>query len=435
MSLVVVLGAGFSKAVSPHFPLTGALGDQVVERIEATGRTVQRPQSYRLGRFETWLSRLAETQPDLGDAENLHNAALFSEMTRAIYEIITGAQGVAEDEGLPWWTYRLIGCLHFAEATVLTFNYDTLFERALSSSGLSGEGSDGSETRVTVDSALRDMPTRAEPPKSGITFGVPRSRTLRLIKLHGSIDTYWVKGDATGSTIQRWEGTAAKRQEVLPGREPFIVPPSATKAPFYRNPLTRQLWMDASTALRNASRVGLIGYSFPETDLVTTGMFGEQLAETASTITVVNPYPSGPLTTLQNLGIRGDRLDSVDDVSTYVSMLEAELPRPSFPDVQDVDLERLPVRISRGQVRPLRTRALAKCGEETVISAANKDQTADLGPTAAQLRDALSTSPGRLSIEFPDGKSAPVAKVSLNRRKPPEILLHPTAIPSTLRTL
>lgn len=435
MSLVVVLGAGFSKAVSQHLPLTNTLGDQVVERIEATGRTVERPRSYRFGRFETWLSRLAEPQPDLGGAENLHNAALFSEMTRAIYEIITEKQRSAENEGIPWWTQRLIGCLHFAEATVLTFNYDTLFETALRSSGLSGEGPDGNETRVTVDSAVRNMPMRAEPPTSGITFGMPQSKTLRLIKLHGSIDTYWVKGDATGSTIQRWAGTAAKRKEILPGREPFIVPPSATKTPFYRNPLTRQLWMDASTALSNASQVSLIGYSFPETDLVTAGMFGEQLSETASQITVVNPHPSEPIETLQNLGISGYRLDSVDDVDTYVTMLEADLPRPSFPDVQDIDLEKLPVRISRGQVRPLRIRTLAERGEEAVVYAANKDQTTDGGPTAAQLRDSLSTHPRRVSIEFPDGKSAPVAKISLSRRGPPEIRLHPTAIPRDSQTL
>lgn len=435
MSLVVVLGAGFSKAVSSHFPLTDALGEQVVERLEASGRPVPHPRAYRHGRFETWLSRLAEAQPDLGDEENLNNAALFSQMTRAIYEIITEKQAVAEWEGLPWWTQRFIGYLHFAEATVLTFNYDTLFETVLRSSGLSGEGSNGSETRVTVDSALRDMPRRAEPSATGITFGVPQSRTLRLIKLHGSIDTFWVKGDATGSTIQRWVGPAARRQEILPGREPFIVPPSAAKAPFYRNPLTRQLWMDASTALRNASRVSLIGYSFPETDLVTAGMFGEQLSETDAAITVVNPHPGGPLTTLQNLGICGDRLDSVQDVGAYVTMLEAEIPKPSFPDTQDVDFEKLPVRISRGQVRPLRILALSERGDATVVYAAEGNQTADEGPTAAQLRDTLSTNPGQVSIEFPDGKSAPVAKVSLSRREPPELLLHPTAIPGASQTL
>jgi len=132
------------------------------------------------------------------------------------------------------------------------------------------------------------------------SFGTLPASTFRLVKLHGSVDCWWVDGDATGATIVRvpgggWGPKHLAQDERPPGRTPFIVPPAAGKSHFYRNPLTRELWQRAAGALRTAER----------TDLVTGGMFGDCLRGRNTSVEVVNPDPDPPLRTLEWLGITG----------------------------------------------------------------------------------------------------------------------------------
>jgi hypothetical protein len=63
-----------------------------------------------------------------------------------------------------------------------------------------------------------------------------------------------------------------------PGRERFIVPPAALKSGYYANPITREIWQRAYSALSKANRITLMGYSVPQTDLSTSGMLAEALA-------------------------------------------------------------------------------------------------------------------------------------------------------------
>jgi len=92
------------------------------------------------------------------------------------------------------------------------------------------------------------------------------------------------------------------RRLVLPGREPFIVPPSATKSGYYRNPLTRELWRTAFEALHAAGRISLVGYSLPPADLVMSGMLASAIRGRDVPIEVVNPCPEGPSERLLGLG-------------------------------------------------------------------------------------------------------------------------------------
>jgi hypothetical protein len=70
---VLILGAGFSRAVSARSPLTDELGNLVLANL---GERRRRP--FGSGSFETWLSRLAVDQPDLTTAENQQNRALYT---------------------------------------------------------------------------------------------------------------------------------------------------------------------------------------------------------------------------------------------------------------------------------------------------------------------------------------------------------------------
>jgi len=81
---------------------------------------------------------------------------------------------------------------------------------------------------------------------------------FRLLKLHGSLNWYWNPGDESGASVARRDlpgvyGTPLHytdddRRRQLPGRGPLIVPPSATKSLYYRNPITREMWQQAALA-------------------------------------------------------------------------------------------------------------------------------------------------------------------------------------------
>jgi hypothetical protein len=64
-----------------------------------------------------------------------------------------------------------------------------------------------------------------------------REETFRLLKLHGSLDWWWVPNDQSGSSLVRQ--TPPRRFEdppqslvprFVPGRERFVVPSRATKS-------------------------------------------------------------------------------------------------------------------------------------------------------------------------------------------------------------
>lgn len=201
MKHVLVLGSGFSHAVSAHMPMTNTLAGLVMDCLRADG--VAAPDVPFTGSgFEAWLSRLAEPQPDLDDAENLENRALFLRVSRALRHVMLECQRDTFNDAPPWWLRRLVGALHYSDSTVLTLNYDTLIEATVGEVGLFDEHS----RRVSADDIVRNMPRLVHAPtgSGGIRFGPGSARSFRYIKLHGSLDTFWVDGDAAGETIARW---------------------------------------------------------------------------------------------------------------------------------------------------------------------------------------------------------------------------------------
>lgn len=147
--------------------------------------------------------------------------------------------------------------------------------------------------------------------------------TFRLLKLHGSLSWYWSPDDTTGTTVQRWTTPGLfgapvpddedRRRRALPGREPFIVPPSAAKSVYYRNLITRELWSQAYTALRHANRIILAGYSLPVGDLTLSGMLGDAAADRDTAIEIINPHPGPVRDHLADLGISDQQITHVDD--------------------------------------------------------------------------------------------------------------------------
>lgn len=341
----IVLGAGFSRAVSEQMPLTDELGQAALERLPRRHVSNFPDRPFRGGYFEAWLSRLAEPQPDLRDEENLRNQAAFVEVSKAIRDVLVEAQTSAMASPPPAWLERFLRMTHANRWTVITFNYDTLLEAALNHLYLWDPQT--SPPLVEQNDLVDGLPPI--PPSNGVVFRKgQRSDSGRLLKLHGSIDCWWSTGDATGATIVRtpggWGGNPASyaRDGAVPGRAPFLVPPAAAKSTFYRNPVSQELWQRAANALGNATAVDFVGYSFPVTDLVTSGMVADRLGWGREVdIQVVNPNPEPPLKHLKTLGV-ADAKATHDRIDTYVDDLEKRTAERAVDDLTDLPGE-LPV--------------------------------------------------------------------------------------------
>lgn len=315
---VVLLGAGFSRAVSDQFPLTDELGELAVARAEADGHGPIPHPVFRGGNFETWLSRLVEEQPYLDTASNLENQSRFRRISQAIRSVLVDRQATVLGAEAKDWLYDLLSVLHARHATVVTLNYDNLIECAAGSHYLLDWGT---QQRVSTEDVLYDIPPSAERPVGMRKYLL--ASTFRLLKLHGSLSWYWSPDDATGVTLQRWKdpGTFGapvpddedQRRRALPGREPFIVPPSAAKSAFYANLVTRELWSQAFSALCHTKRIILIGYSLPVGDLTVGGMIGDAVADRDVSFEIINPDPGPVCDRLVILGVDRNQIAHIQD--------------------------------------------------------------------------------------------------------------------------
>lgn len=357
MTFAVVLGAGFSKAIDPEFPTIDELGELVRAQVPAAFATA--PSNFVGGSFERWLSRIAEPQPDLSEADNLGNARDFQLVTASIHEQIVKIEGRVFQRRIPWWLLRFIGLLHATRATVVTFNYDTLIEAAAAR---------------TFDQQLGQMLNTFS-----LTDGIPETRhggmfgptwtpSFRLLKLHGSVDTYWVFGDIAGATILRvvdssWYAGGGMSNPDLnlaraaPGRVPFVVPPASAKSAFFTNPITRQIWQTAAQALGACDQIVLLGYSVPLTDLVASAMLVDAQGISGASIDIVNTCPDPVIQRLiSDAGVPASMVrKAAVSCEEFVDQLERETSEVAGAAIQGAlgELRHLAVAGMVGLIRPV----------------------------------------------------------------------------------
>ena len=229
---VFILGAGFSKAISDAMPVTNALTALIQKQLE--DEHVPVPSSVLLDfgvDLEAWLSFLATDQPWLDRQENLRNQALFLDASRILGEALWQRQNAVLAEPMPDWLGRLAKHWHRTRATIVTFNYDNLVEKAASESVRHIE----SDFFYT---GLRPVPIPSAMSRHGGVLGAGEVETFSLVKLHGSLDwIYSGSPDFYGEMIfsvnlaNSWcPDTDAG--DVAFDKHRLIVPPTASKNVF-----------------------------------------------------------------------------------------------------------------------------------------------------------------------------------------------------------
>jgi|GEM_PF-1286402 len=346
---VVILGAGFSKAANSSMPLVKDLGQEVLVRLRADSggggrlavlldqleRTLSDDGAATASPgFEAWLARLAEDQPYARQSANLERRALFSRVSEVMWEVMVERQDKAltswegKDPSLEpnEWLYDIVSLLHQRRSTVITLNYDNLVEHAAVRSFLWGEPTTSRTVgrAVRADDLFGGLPPFLPPVEVAIAddpvFGpsgtklAPIVETLHLLKLHGSLSWFWIPTDPSGTTLAAWNvaefgsglrDERARRQD-LPGREPFLVPPTTSKASYFETMVTRELWRRAYEALKATKRVVLVGYSLPAADSTFLGLLEDTIAGRDVEVIVVDTKPEPVKAQLKRLGVKNE---------------------------------------------------------------------------------------------------------------------------------
>ena len=250
---VFILGAGFSRAISASMPImrdiTKAVSENDCIDLPPPLKDVEnRKQREIEENVELWLTYLYQRQPWLHDHFNELNLRVANRIIKYLAERIEAGTHAAVQTPAPHWLVSLVDQWHQQRATVITLNYDTLVERIACGLGIE-------LAQLYASGSSRE--------------------TLEYIKLHGSINWHssgedsnsgiWNYVDVTPWTSQI--NACDSDVQMLSDTEPLIIPPLTEKATYYENTAIRQLWQRAGDAIDSATRVFVIGYSLPISDL------------------------------------------------------------------------------------------------------------------------------------------------------------------------
>lgn len=206
--------------------------------------------------------------------------------------------------------------------TIITFNYDTLIEDAL--------------TRMKVlynygysSADLSNHKKRQTDLSEYLTLSEDSTNAISLLKLHGSIN--WAEGEPNSSTglvprffYNNYDELVAK------GAVPLIEPPTWRKG---GNDILRTVWDRAVTALQTATRIIFIGYSAPATDPHFRFLMAAGLAENIclSKVVVVNPEDKVEKDISELIALQGGYLKRYQNADTFFSIYCSAINRkPSY---------------------------------------------------------------------------------------------------------
>lgn len=266
---IFVLGSGFSKSFLPSMPTLKDLNALIPEGIPAEFPHFREYCERFLklcngGREYLGIEQLATSilsaQIFPSERERLYHASLRFELLRFIANSIRRDEAL-EPEAAAVLARFIRACVNCSsegrrDTLLLSFNYDTLIERAVAADA------ELSKT-VFVDYGVRIDPADRS------SFRERGERTVDLLKLHGSLNWYPVKGandELDLRNICQVEPTD-RSFPIYCEDTPVYIPMAHAKESFLRGSLFNLLWAKADYYLKNAEEIHFLGYGFPKTDI------------------------------------------------------------------------------------------------------------------------------------------------------------------------
>lgn len=186
---VYILGSGFSRAINEAMPVTSELGEAAARVMGTDSQRFE-----EAGGFEQYLSNLVTRMPFLPGHENDRRAADASRILAEVAARLDASELAAAKQPAPLWLGQLVALWHAERATVITFNYDTLVERAVNASRHLHEGVVDQLSKIGGGQIARPAPRLDESSTYG-SIATASRESLLLVKLHGSLDWFWKSGE------------------------------------------------------------------------------------------------------------------------------------------------------------------------------------------------------------------------------------------------
>ena len=372
---VFIIGAGFSKWISSQMLTADELGKKVVENFKSKESLI--PEEYITNLFESWLTRLADEQPYNSQDEVLSRKSLFLQIANEVATVMEQqvTSITASDNWICYNLVKLIRILHANRSKVISYNYDTLIEHSVDRIGPL-DISDW-ESPVTYLDVVGFLPKLV-----GCEY-TSYSNTFEILKLHGSIDCWWVPNDNVGDTIVRLHyfgepnpsflessrysnsfhySTGEQqpqfvnkltveqvRNKYVPGKERLIVPPITGKSAFYSNPIMRQIWNQARKAIASADEIHLVGYSLPSADVSSIGLLREYINSNTKVIIANTEADQVRKTILDNSIAIKDNVVIYQDIDSWIDNLESKMIERAVYELNNI-LEKKLVENGRSRV-------------------------------------------------------------------------------------
>lgn len=217
---------------------------------------------------KTALFQDAQNEADLKHPAWAKHTGLFPGRTVSPHQA-----GPYEMDLYGYYAARLLGMFHngkpCGQNTFITFNYDTILENALRTLG------------IPYCYGFKPNTVNFAP---GAEQEVDDS-TMRLLKLHGSVN--WAYRPGRGRSFTVYPGYEDVQQQNL---APELVPPTWKKV--FENQLAA-VWEAAVESLNTATRVVIIGFSMPPTDMHFKYLMAAGLQKNVSLREIVFVNPNG----------------------------------------------------------------------------------------------------------------------------------------------
>ena len=266
---IFVLGSGFSKSFMPQMPtlrdINALIPDGIPDDFPHIKDYCQKflklcnGQREYLG-IEALATSILSARIFPGERERLYHASLRFELLRFIASVIRHDEALDSNAAAVLREF-LKSCINCAseenrETLLLSFNYDTLVESVV-------DRDPEFPKSVSVDYGVRIEPAdrSADRPRS--------DKTVDLIKLHGSLNWFPLKGVSDELDLRNvcQVNPGDRSFPIYCEDTPIYIPMAHAKESFLRGSLFNLLWSKADYYLKNAQEIYFLGYGFPKTDV------------------------------------------------------------------------------------------------------------------------------------------------------------------------